>query len=104
MNKRNIVLLPIPFTDLSEMKLRPALVLAKIQEDLLCCFISSQIHTKGGNDVAVRMTPENKLKAHSIIKCGKIFTLHQSLVKQALGILDQKIYDQVTRKIINLIK
>lgn len=103
MNKRDIVLISVPFTDLSERKLRPALILAKVQDDLLCCFISSNLGTETENDVIVKKDRKNNLKADSVIKCGKLFTLHQSLVEWKIGKLDEKDYELVAKKITRLI-
>jgi len=103
MKRRDIVLISIPFTDLSERKIRPALVLSVIQEDLLCCFVSSNLETETENDVAVTKDSKNHLKVDSVIKCGKLFTLHQSLVEWKIGKLDEKTYQSVARKLTRLI-
>lgn len=103
MNKRDIVLISIPFTDLSERKIRPALVLVKIKDDLLCCFISSNLNTETKHDVVVKKNKKNNLKVDSVIKCGKLFTLHQSLVEWKIGKLSERDYQIVANKLMKLI-
>jgi len=103
MNKRDIVLINIPFTDLSDKKLRPALILANVQDDLLCCFISSILESETKNDVILKKDKTNNLKVDSVIKCGKLFTLHSSLVEWKIGVINKKIYDQVAEKLMQLI-
>lgn len=103
MKKKDIILISIPFTDLSERKLRPALVLATVQEDLLCCFISSRLENKTDHDVLIKKDNKNNLKVDSIIKCGKLFTLHQSLAEWKLGRLDKGSYKSVVGKLTELI-
>jgi hypothetical protein len=54
--------------------------------------------------VLIKKDAKNNLKVNSVIKCGKIFTLHYSLVDRRLGNTDQKTYDDVIQKIIRIIK
>lgn len=103
MNKRDIILINAPFTDLSEKKIRPALVLARIQDDLLICFISSKTNSSAPHDVFIKADKTNNLRVDSSIQCNKLFTLHQSLSKGILGVISTKIYDAVSQKIIALI-
>lgn len=103
MNKCEIVLINVPHTDLSSKKIRPALVLAKIQDDLLCCFISSNVDHVSSADVLVKKSKENNLKVDSLIKCGKLFTLHSSLVEWTLGSLEKPLYEVVKNKLKMLI-
>lgn len=104
MKKRDIILMNAPFTDLSDKKIRPALVLAKIQDDFLICFIGSKIKKSSPYDVFIKANETNKLRVDSMIKCSKIFTLHHTLSKGALGVVSQKIYDAVIQKIIKIIQ
>lgn len=104
MKKRDIILINIPFTDLSESKLRPSLIVGKVHEDFLCCFLSSNIQAKNKHDILIEMDSKNNLKVDSVIKCGKLFTLHYSLIKKKLGIVNQKIYNSVIQKIVKIIQ
>jgi len=104
MQKKDIVLIKIPFTDLSEAKLRPALILGHILDDYLCCFISSNVQAKTVHDVVIKKNVQNKLKVDSIIKCGKLFTLHWSLIEKGIGTLSLNEYKAVIKKIMAIIK
>lgn len=85
------MLVPFPFTDLSGRKRRPALVVSPEEfhdEDLILCAITSQlpqrlseweIPLKAGDMV------EEKLPKRSIIKVGKLFTVHRDLVARRFG-------------------
>jgi mRNA interferase MazF len=103
MKKRDIVLINVPFTDLSEVKLRPALIIGKIHDDFLCCFISSNAAAKTKQDVFVKKNTANNLKIDSVIKCGKLFTLHNSLIEKKIGLLSADLYDMVVKKITGII-
>jgi mRNA interferase MazF len=104
MQKRDIILVRIPFTDLSEAKLRPALVLGKLQDDNLCCFISSNIQTKTTHDVIVQKNSQNNLAVDSVIKGGKLFTLHNSLIEKKIGVIQEDVYKMVIKKLIGIIR
>lgn len=93
-----------PFTNLSEKKIRPALVLAKIEDDLLICFIGSKKSRSPKYDVVLRADMENKLRIDSVIKCNKIFTLHASLSKGVLGRISLEKYKTVVQKITAIIQ
>jgi mRNA interferase MazF len=104
MKKRDIVLVEVPYTDLSERKLRPALVLGRTQEDYLCCFISSNPKMRDDQDIAIRKNGQNNLRADSVIKCGKIFTLHQTLVERKIGSVGMAEYRSVIKMITQIIR
>ncbi|MBI5412431.1 type II toxin-antitoxin system PemK/MazF family toxin [Candidatus Peregrinibacteria bacterium] len=104
MKKRDIILMNAPFTDLSEKKIRPALVLAQLQDDLLICFIGSKIDKSAPHDILIKSDADNKLRVDSAIKCNKLFTLHYSLIKGVLGTVPPKIYDAVIQKIVRIIR
>ena len=104
MQKKDIVLIEVPFTDLSERKLRPALVLGRVQEDYLCCFISSNPKTRESQDVAIQKNGQNNLRVDSVIKCGKLFTLHQTLVERKIGVVGSGEYEKVVKMIMTIIR
>lgn len=104
MRKRDIILMNAPFTDLSEKKIRPALVLAQIKEDLLICFITSKKDSLSEHEVFVEADEKNKLRSNSVIKCNKIFTLHVSLSKGILGKISLEHHNAVVNKIREIIE
>ncbi|MCW5911528.1 MAG: type II toxin-antitoxin system PemK/MazF family toxin [Cyclobacteriaceae bacterium] len=87
MKKGDIVLLPFPFTDLSNSKLRPAVILVVSEQDVVVAFITSQI--KWNLVYAVTLSPslENGLKVESYIRLNKLATIDLNLVVGKLGSL-----------------
>src|SRR5205814_8368044 len=89
----DVVLVPFPFTDLSAIKQRPALVLSperinKVRTDLVVAAITSQIPDVIGEDEILLSDTDLRtagLPKPSIIKLGKIFTIHQGLIRKKLG-------------------
>ena len=82
----DILLIPLPFTDLSSTKRRPVLVLSKYEynsmaDDLIVVAVTSSIDTKpyivpiSDDDM-----DDGKLKVVSCIRADKIYTLSKDIV------------------------
>lgn len=85
MAKGDIILITFPFTDLSDKKLRPAVVLAETEHDVTVAFITSQLSWEEITDIKIEPSTFNGLKSRSIIRLSKIATLDLNLVKGVLG-------------------
>jgi mRNA interferase MazF len=92
LSKGDIVLVTFPFTDLSQTKLRPAVVLwvDSAGNDLTLCFISSQnITSCSPEEFAINPSdPEfagTGLKVASKIRLARIVTLERNLVTRCIG-------------------
>jgi len=90
-----IVLVPFPFTDLSSVKLRPALVVSSSrlnQQDVIVLFISS-VKNRRSTAVDLVITKDGRnfiqtgLKTESVFKCNKIATLDKCVVLGEIGFL-----------------
>ncbi len=66
MNKGDIVLIPFPFTDLTGLKNRLALVLINSEFDITVAFISSQLRSESDTDLLLLPSEINGLKKKSI--------------------------------------
>ncbi len=91
MKTGDIVLIPFPFSELTNVKLRPAVVVSETKDkykDLIVCAISSQIPASLSS-AEILITPDsiNGLRTVSIIKVDRIFTLKQERVVSILGYL-----------------
>jgi mRNA interferase MazF len=81
-----VVFVPFPFTDLSGRKRRPALVVSPAgfhDEDLILCAITSQLPEKLSEreaSLAAEDMVEEKLPKRSVVKVGKLFTMHRALI------------------------
>lgn len=90
MVKGDIVLITLPFTDLSGSKLRPAIVLVVNKLDITVCFITTQIAFHEPTDVEITPTQKNGIKHPSIIRTSKIATLEKILAKGLIGALSSE--------------
>jgi len=86
----DIVLVSFPFTDLASAKRRPAVVISPdafhaLGEDLILAAVTSQVSLGIGSVLVSRSDViEGTLPKDSIVRLGKIFTLHSSLVIKKL--------------------
>ena len=86
-----IVPVPFPFTDLTDTKVRPAVVLSSFKkgEDVVVAFISSQKEKRGAFDIEIVPSQENGLRVLSKIKCAKLATLDIKIILGELGLLSR---------------
>ncbi len=104
--KGQVVLTPFPFSDLSDSKLRPALVVANlIGPDVILCMITSQPHTDG---YSIPLTSNNftsgSLQRDSYIRPNRLFTADSELIERSVGTISATKLNEVIRKIIQIIR
>jgi mRNA interferase MazF len=88
--KGKIVLVHFPFTDLSDTKLRPALVIHENDEDVVVAFISSRVPAQySGSELFIAENHPDfsltGLKVPSVIRFDKIATLSRDLFEGEIG-------------------
>lgn len=93
-NQREIILIPFPYSDLSQNKKRPAIILSNSgynsnNEDVICCAITSNPRNYA-NSVEIKTTDldSGNLRYDSRVKPNKVFTLQQNLIIKKIGKLD----------------
>ena len=101
-----LILLPFPFSDLSQSKLRPAVVLADVgRGDWLLCQITSKSY---GDPLAVVLDQvdfaSGSLSVQSFARPGKLFTAHDSLFKTEIGKLTATAFGRVQTAVIRVLK
>jgi len=106
----DILLIPIPFSDLTSSKRRPVLVLSnseynKTTDDLVVAAITSNLKDRGytilftNNDLEV-----GNLKVDSCIRTDKIYTLSKSIVIKRFGSVKPEVLASVKDKIRDLLE
>ena len=108
----DVVLVPFPFTDLSAVKQRPALVLSpdkrnNVRTDLIVAAITSQIPGAIGEDEILLSDVDQRtagLPKASLIKLGKIFTIHQGLIRKKLGHVPDSTLENILEKLVRSMK
>ena len=98
MKTGDIVVIPFPFSELKNIKVRPAAILGFTKDiylDVIVCAISSVVPSKlTSNEMLIYMNSINNLRANSIIKIDRIATLKkESIIKQLGKLSDDEIVE-----------
>jgi len=98
-----IVLLPIPFTDLSSSKQRPCLIISNKDinndEDIIVLAVTSQKTLKNTVKITLNELISGALPKTSFIKTNKIFSLHKSLVRKSICIIKPEVLKEALKKL-----
>ncbi len=101
----SVVLIPFPFTDLSGRKRRPALVVSPEgfhDEDLILCAVTSQVPERLSQweaSLQAEDMVEEKLPKKSVVKAGKLFTVHRNLIAGQYGTIKTHKLQEVLEKL-----
>ena len=101
-----VVLVPFPFSDLSQSKLRPAIVLADAgREDWILCQVTSKAY---GDAQAILLNDSGfesgSLRVESYMRPGKLFTAHRTLIVSEAGRLKDAPFSQIIDAVVALLK
>ncbi|MGB4438602.1 MAG: type II toxin-antitoxin system PemK/MazF family toxin [Sedimentibacter sp.] len=106
----DILLIPIPFSDLTSSKKRPVIVLSNSiynqkTEDILVAAITSNLYEK---EYSVLITneymKEGTLKVTSSIRIDKIYTLSKFIVIKKFGSAKPELMEQVKMQLFKLLE
>lgn len=102
--KGDIVVVPFPFSDLSQSKKRPAVVLADLNgEDLILSQITSQnIYDSYAIKISENDFKNGSLNKASNIRPNKIFTADEGIILYKVAHLNEEKIQEVTDKIISI--
>jgi mRNA interferase MazF len=100
------VLVPFPFSDLSQAKLRPALVLADAgRGDWILCQITSNPY---GDARAIALTDASfgtgSLRVTSYARPGKLFTANRNLIVAHVGNLKNEPFREVIDAVTDILR
>lgn len=102
--KGDVVVVPFPFSDLTDAKRRPALVVANLEgEDLILCQITSRaVKDKYAIPLTDQDFDKGTLKQAGNIRPNRLFTADQQIVLYNVGRLKARKMNDVTRKIVEI--
>ena len=108
--QRDIILIPIPFTDLASQKKRPAIVISSdkyndTSEDIIVVALTSNVKKQ---DFTIVITSEDledgKLKTTSMIRVDKIYILNKSIVLKQFGRIKSSVLAKIKTTLLKLIE
>jgi mRNA interferase MazF len=104
--KGDVVVIPFPFSDLSQAKRRPALVVTVLSgDDLVLCQITSQsISDKYAISLTEGDFQSGSLKRRSNIRPNRLFTADTHIILYKIGHLKTDKLNEVINKIIQIIQ
>ncbi|WP_260471814.1 type II toxin-antitoxin system PemK/MazF family toxin [Bacillus salinus] len=106
----DIVLIPVPFSDLTNRKQRPVLIISnddynQLTEDILVVAITSQLKDLDYSVVIEQKDLEQgTLKVTSAVRADKVYTLSKAIIRKRFGKVNSEILDRVRTKVQDLIK
>ena len=110
LKQRNIILIPIPFTDLTSQKKCPAIIISndtynETHEDIIVVALTSNVEQR---DFTILLTgddmEEGTLKVTSMIRVDKIYTLNKSIILKTFGRVKPYILSKTKDSLLKLIE
>lgn len=93
MKTGNIILVPFPFSELTNIKVRPAVVISTTKdkyEDVIVSAISSVIPDSiSANEIIIESNSVNNLRVKSVLKVDRIVTIKKESVIAMIGNLSE---------------
>ncbi len=100
--QRDIVLIPFPYSDLTGIKQRPALIVSNSKlnktQDRICCLITSNPTTEGIK-IDNNSFEKDKLPFQSWVKSHRIFTIHERIIRKKLCTVSKRFHEIIMNSI-----
>ena len=104
--KGDVVVIPFPFSDLSQSKRRPALVIAPLEgNDVILCQITSKT-LKDSYAISIDDTDftSGSLKQSGNIRPNRLFTADSHIILYRIGSTKRDKLSEVTKRLVEIIK
>jgi mRNA interferase MazF len=105
----DILLIPIPFTDLSSKKRRPVIVISndhynrKTSDIVVVAMTSNPQVTEYSLSITSSDLVEGALNRPGKIRVDKIYALSQTVVAKTFGQVDDRTLSRIRRRLVNLV-
>ena|SRR5438552_2212204 len=102
MRTGDVILIPFPFSDLKNIKVRPCIVICETKDkfkDIVVSAVSSVIPKKlSKNEILINPDNSNNLRAESVIKVDRIVTIKSEKLIAHIGKLKKQNLDSFINK------
>jgi mRNA interferase MazF len=104
--KGDVVVIPFPFSDLSQSKRRPALIIAQLEGDdaILCQITSKNINDDYSLSIDDADFLSGTLNQPSNIRPNRLFTADSHIILYRIGSIKKEKLLQVVEKVVDIIK
>jgi mRNA interferase MazF len=104
--KGNVVVVPFPFSDLTQAKRRPALIIAELEgNDLILCQITSQsIRDRYAVSIDDNEFETGALRQRSNVRPNRIFTADRHIILYRVGHLKPEKVNQIIDRIVDILR
>ncbi len=104
--KGDVVVIPFPYSDLTETKRRPALILAQLRgDDVVLCQITSQtVRDEYALEVKDSDFKSGSLRQSSNIRPNRLFTADQGIILYKVGRVKAEIISNTIEKVIKILR
>ena len=104
--KGDVVVVPFPFSDLTQAKRRPALVIKELEGDdvILCQITSQRVKDKYAIPIDENDFETGTLEQRSNIRPNRIFTADQHIILYRAGQLKSEKVSQVIERIVDILR
>ena len=104
--KGDVVVLPFPFSNLSNYKKRPAFVIVQLEgDDIILCQITSKFRKDKYSVILENSNlKEGNLNLTSRIRPNKIFTADKSMILYKIGSLTDEKINEVINSVVCILK
>ena len=105
----DIVLIPIPFTDLSSQKRRPVIVISnniynqKTADIVVVAMTSNPAKVDYSFTITSSDLEQGKLNRPGKVRVDKIYTMSQSIVVKTFGRVNAQVLDRIRRELQDLV-
>jgi len=107
-NQRDIVLVPVPFTDLSSQKRRPVIVISndaynrRTSDIIVVAMTSSPVATDWSFTIDSSDLEKGRLNRPGKVRVDKVYTLSQTIVVKTFGQVKTKVLERIRGVLIEL--